>query len=145
MSYNGAYSGPPGSTVAVPAQAFLGTTEAAADLGTAGIGLRTASLDVPAPPLASIPLSSVATATLGLVDGGAPAVSALFTTGQSYTFVALGNVGEAPGTTPTFFRVIAAPGQSLRRTLKPLAIAAPGRIRRRIISTRRLASTGLET
>ncbi len=109
VSYNAVYSGPPGSTLAVPAQTFVGTAAASADLETAGIGLRTASLAVAAPALASIPLPSVALATLGLVDGGNPTAADLFTTGRSYTFIAVGNVGETPGTTTTFFRVIALP------------------------------------
>jgi hypothetical protein len=109
VSFNGVYSGPPGSTLAMPAQAFVGTSAAAANLETAGLGLRTASLAVPFPALASIPLSTVALATLGSVDGGAPTASDLFVTGRSYTFVAVGNVGEAPGATTTFFRVIALP------------------------------------
>jgi hypothetical protein len=110
VAYNGVYSGPPGSTVAVPSQAFTATTAAAADLGTAGIGLRTAGLVVPAPALASIPLATVAAATLGPgADGGLPAASDLFTTGQSYTFIAVGNVGQTPATSATFFRIIALP------------------------------------
>jgi hypothetical protein len=110
VTYNGVYSGPPGSTVAAPSQAFTGTTAAAADLATAGIGLRTAGLVVPAPALASISLATVAAATLGPgADGGLPTASDLFTTGQSYTFIAVGNVGQAPGTSATFFRIIALP------------------------------------
>jgi hypothetical protein len=95
--------------LAEPPQTFVGTTAAAANLETAGIGIRTASLDAPAPALASIPLTSVALATLGPVDGGAPRAADLFTTGRSYTFVAIGNVGETPATGATFFRVIALP------------------------------------
>jgi hypothetical protein len=109
VNYNGTYLGPPGSTLAEPQQAFTGTAIAAASLSTAGIGLRTSSLVAPAPALASIPLASVALATLGLVDGGAPPASALFTTGQSYTFIAVGNVGQSPATSSTFFRIIALP------------------------------------
>jgi hypothetical protein len=66
-------------------------------------------LGVPAPALASIPLPSVAYATLGLVDGGRPHASDLFAPAKSYTFIAIGNVGETPGATTTFFRVIAIP------------------------------------
>jgi len=110
VAYNGVYAGPPGSTVAEPTETFTGTTAAAANLETAGIGIRTASLAVPAPSLASISLDTVATATLGLADGGVPqTASALFMTGQSYTFVAIGNVGQTPATSSTFFRVIALP------------------------------------
>ncbi len=109
VSYNGVYAGPPGSTVAEPAQTFTGTTVASANLDTAGIGIRTSSLTVPAPSLASVSLGAVATATLGPVDGGPQAASALFTTGQSYTFITVGNVGQAPGTSANFLRVIALP------------------------------------
>ncbi|MGO8995022.1 MAG: hypothetical protein ACLQVI_17035 [Polyangiaceae bacterium] len=110
VMYNGAYAGPPGSTVAVPAQTFTGTTVAAASLSTAGIGIRTSTLAVPAPSLASIPFAKVATATLGLTDAGTPqSASALFATGQSYTFIAVGNVGQTPADSSTFFRVIALP------------------------------------
>jgi len=110
VSYNGVYTGPPGSTVAEPAETFTGTTAAVANLGTAGIGIRTAALTVPAPSLASISFDTVATATLGLADGGVPqTASALFTAGQSYTFIAIGNVGQTPATSSTFFRVIALP------------------------------------
>jgi hypothetical protein len=109
VSYNGTYSGPPGSTSAEPRPTFVGTTAAAASLETAGIGIRSASLAVPAPALASIPLTSVALATMGRVDGGAPRAADLFTTGRSYTFVVIGNVGETPSTGGTFFRVIALP------------------------------------
>ncbi len=85
VTYNGVYAGPPGSTLAQPAQTFTGTSAAAANLATAGIGIRTGALTVPTPALASISLDSVATATLGPADGGGlqPA-SALFTTGKSY-------------------------------------------------------------
>lgn len=109
VHYNGVYVGPPGSTLAEPPQTFTGTAIAAASLSTAGIGLRTSSLVAPAPSLASIPLASVALATLGLVDGAAPAASDSFATGQSYTFIAVGNVGQTPATSSTFFRIIALP------------------------------------
>jgi hypothetical protein len=109
VTYNGVYAGPPGSTLAYPSQAFTETTEATADLATAGIGLLTSSLTVPAPSLASISLGTVATATLGLLDGGPQPASALFSPGRSYTFVAIGDVGQTPATSATFFRIIALP------------------------------------
>jgi hypothetical protein len=117
VMYNGTYDGPPGSTSAQPPQAFTATSAAASDFTTAGIGLLipfgdAGALVAPNPKLASISLVSVATATLGPpTDGGIRSPSDLFTAGQSYTFISVGNLNQAPGTSPTFFRVIALPSE----------------------------------
>jgi hypothetical protein len=84
------------------------------DPNTLGLGLFTAA--APASPngqtpVATLPMSFVAAATLGATN---PAVATYFKKGITYTFIALGDLGQsanpqASNAGPDFFRVVALP------------------------------------